>query len=139
MMHHALAKITPAKPKERQPMADQIELRTADQILAMPDNGDFLAQFMADHQELIISMHQAQMDHGGNAKGSFTIKVDYVLDRTLSLKVQAEAAIKKPKKPRASATLWTTADGMLTPQNPKQMSMFDVRDVTPTRHEIRTT
>ena len=131
--------ILPANLPERKAMADNIELRTADQILAMPDNGDFLSQFMADHQALIISMHQAQMDQGGKVKGSFTIKVDYVLDRTLCLNVQAEATIKQPKKPRASATLWTTSDGMLTPQNPKQANLFDVRDVTPPRQDIRTT
>ncbi|OGR09707.1 MAG: hypothetical protein A2341_14960 [Deltaproteobacteria bacterium RIFOXYB12_FULL_58_9] len=115
----------------------QFELRTADQILAMPDSGEFLAQFMDDHKKLILDMHQAQMDQGGKVKGGFTITVDYTLDRQLSLIVTAEAKIKAPKKPKASAALWTTADGMLTPQNPRQPSLPGIRDVTPTAQPIR--
>lgn len=113
------------------------ELRTADQILAMPDNGDFLAQFMDQHRQLILDMHQAQMDQGGKVKGGFTITVDYMLDRQLSLTVTAEAKIKAPKRPKATAALWTTADGMLTPQNPRQPSLPGIRDVSPPTHPIR--
>ena len=113
------------------------ELRTADQILAMPDSGEFLAQFMDDHKQLILDMHQAQMDQGGKVKGGFTITVDYTLDRQLSMIVAAEAKIKAPKKPKASAALWTTADGMLTPQNPRQPSLPGIRDVTPAAQPIR--
>ena len=113
------------------------ELRTADQILAMPDSGEFLTQFMDDHKQLILDMHQAQMDQGGKVKGGFTITVDYTLDRQLSMIVAAEAKIKAPKKPKASAALWTTADGMLTPQNPRQPSLPGIRDVTPTAQPIR--
>jgi hypothetical protein len=113
------------------------ELTTADQILAMPDNGDFLAQFMADHQKLILDMHQAQMDQGGRAKGSFTLRVDYTLDRQLTMNVVAEAKFAPPKKPKASAQLWTTADGMLTPQNPRQPNLPGIRDVTPATQPMR--
>lgn len=114
-------------------MADDkpFELRTADQILAMPDNGDFLSRFMEDHKDLILQMHQAQMEQGGKVRGGFTISVDYTLDRTLSMTIAAEAKIKLPKRPKASAALWTTADGMLTPQNPRQPSLPGIRDVTP--------
>jgi hypothetical protein len=115
------------------------ELRTADQILAMPDNGDFLADFMAEHQKLILALHQAQMDQGGKAKGSFAIKVDYTLDRQLALQIVAEHKFQMPKKPKAAATVWTTADGMLTPQNPKQANLFDIRDATAPATPFRTT
>lgn len=112
-------------------MADQpFELRTADQILAMLDNGDFLQQFLTDHQDLILSLHNHQMTQGGKAKGSFVIKVAYTLDKQLTMDVEAEAKFDKPKKPKAAATLWTTADGLLTPQNPRQPSLPGIRDVT---------
>ncbi len=136
-MHLAALPHTP----ERKPTtmtAETFELRTADQILAMPDSGAFLEDFMAEHQKLILAMHQAQMDQGGKAKGSFTIKVDYTLDRQLSLQIVADHVFKYPKKPKASATVWTTADGMLTPQNPKQPSLFGIRDVTPGTAAVRT-
>ena len=119
------------------PSDQPFELRTADQILAMPDSGEFLSQFMADHQTLILAMHQAQMDQGGKVKGGFTITVDYTLDRQLAMMVTAEAKIKSPKKPKASAALWTTADGLLTPQNPRQPSLPGIRDVTPAAQPLR--
>ena len=51
----------------------------------------------------------------------------------------AEHKFTAPKRPKASATVWTTADGMLTPQNPKQGSLFGIRDVTPgTPQTLRT-
>ena len=50
-------------------MAETLTLRTADQILAMFDNGDFLLQFLTDHQALILALHNHQMTHGGKAKG----------------------------------------------------------------------
>ena len=91
------------------------ELRTADQILAMPDSGEFLAQFMDDHKQLILDMHQAQMDQGGKVKGGFTITVDYTLDRQLSLIVTAEAKIKAAetvyKEDRADAREKIKQDG----------------------------
>lgn len=119
-------------------MAEPFELRTADQILAMLDNGDFLQQFLIDHQDLITSMHSHQLAQGGKAKGSFTIKVNYTLDKMLTMNVEGEAKFDKPKKPKAAATLWTTADGLLTPQNPRQPSLPGIRDVTPSNRETRT-
>lgn len=112
------------------------ELRTTDQIFAMMDNGEFLAQLLVDHAALITTMTTHQMNHGGKVKGGMTIKLSYTLDKQLTLTIDAEAKFDKPKQPKASATVWTTADGMLTPQNPRQASLFGVRDVTPQRTNI---
>lgn len=118
-------------------MAEPFELRTADQILAMLDNGDFLLAFLADHQDLILSLHNHQMTQGGKASGSFTLKVSYTLDKQLAMHLTGDAKFDKPKKPKAAATLWTTADGMLTPQNPRQPSLPGIRDVTSTSQAMR--
>lgn len=117
-------------------MLETPELTTLGQIMALPENGDFLQRFMGDHADLIQAMHTHQMNNGGKVKASFTIKVDYVLDKGLTLSMQAEATIKKPKPPAATAVAWTTPDGMLTPQNPKQMA-FELRDVTAPQPAIR--
>lgn len=117
---------------------DQVTLRTADQILAMFDNGEFLADFLIKHQELIIALHNYQMNHGGKAKGKSTIIMTYELGKQLVLSATAEAKFEKPKAPKAAATLWTTVDGDLTPQNPAQPSLPGIRDVTPTAQAMRT-
>lgn len=138
------AKLTPARtttsgPTERRFMSDKpIELHTVDQILAMPDNGDFLEDFLAQHSDMLLKMQEFQMNNGGKVKGKFTITVDYTLDKQLTMQVEAEAKFTLPKKPKATAALWTTADGKLTPQNPRQPSLFGLRDVTQPTPETRT-
>ena len=118
--------------------SDTVTLRTADQILAMFDNGEFLAEFLIKHQELVVAMHTHQMNHGGKAKGRATITLNYTMGKQLTLTAEAEAKFEKPKAPKAAATLWTTADGDLTPQNPAQPSLPGIRDVTPTAQPMRT-
>jgi hypothetical protein len=115
------------------------ELNTVDQILARPDNGDFLEDFLTQHSDMLIKMQEFQMNNGGKVKGKFTITVDYTLDKQLTMQVQAEAKFTLPKKPKATAALWTTADGKLTPQNPRQPSLPGIRDVTPTTQPVRST
>lgn len=138
------AKLTPARtntsgPTERRFMSNNpIELNTVDQILSMPDNGDFLEDFLTQHADMLKKMQQFQLDNGGKVKGKFTITVDYTLDKQLTMQVLAEAKFTPPKKPKATAALWTTADGKLTPQNPRQPSLFGLRDVTPETTQPRT-
>ena len=111
------------------------ELRTLDQIMALPDNGDFLSGFLEEHRDLILALHQHQMEFGGKPKGSFTITVSYELDRKLNLNMTAKADVKPPKESAASAVAWTSADGFVTPENPQQMKM-NLRDAASPR-EIR--
>lgn len=119
------------------PNDQPFELRTADQILAMLDNGDFLHGFLEDHAALIIAMHNHQMQHGGKVKGKVTLTLTYTLDKQLTMSIEGDAKFDKPKAPKASATVWTTADGTLTPQNPRQPSLPGIRDVTPAPREMR--
>lgn len=55
-------------PERRPALADEktFELRTADQILAMPDNGDFLSQFMDLMQRCMADLVRAT---GSNVLG----------------------------------------------------------------------
>jgi len=119
------------------PNDQPFELRTADQILAMLDNGEFLQKFLDDHAALIIAMHEHQMNNGGKVKGKVTLTLAYTLDKQLSMSIEGEAKFDKPKAPKASATLWTTADGTLTPQNPRQPSLPGIRDITAPQHALR--
>lgn len=119
------------------PNDQPFELRTADQILAMLDNGEFLHNFLVDHAALIVAMHDHQMTNGGKAKGKVTLTLAYTLDKQLAMSLEGDVKFEKPKAPKASATLWTTADGTLTPQNPRQPSLPGIRDVTAPQHAVR--
>lgn len=119
------------------PNDQPFELRTADQILAMLDNGDFLQNFLTEHASLIVSMHNHQMQHGGKVKGKVTLTLSYTLDKQLAMSLEGDAKFDKPKAPKASATLWTTADGTLTTQNPRQPMLPGIRDAAPTAQALR--
>ena len=119
------------------PNDQPFELRTADQILAMLDNGEFLQNFLTEHAALIIAMHSHQMQHGGKVKGKVTLSLAYTLDKQLTMNIEGDVKFDKPKAPKASATLWTTADGALTPQNPRQPSLPGIRDVSAPQHALR--
>ena len=119
------------------PNDQPFELRTADQILAMLDNGEFLQNFLTDHAALIVAMSNHQIHHGGKVKGKVTLTLSYTLDKQLAMTVEGDAKFDKPKAPKASANLWTTADGTLTPQNPRQPSLPGIRDVTPSAQVLR--
>lgn len=118
-------------------MADQPELRTVDQLLAVLDNGEFLQNFLTEHAALIVAMTNHQLAHGGKVKGKVVLTLDYALTKQLSMTVEGTLKVDKPKAPKASANVWTTADGALTPQNPQQPSLFGVRDVTPIMPPMR--
>lgn len=112
-------------------MPDDPILRSFQQIMLMPNNGDWHDTALVEHSELIKAMNDFVIANNAPTKGSFTITLSYSLDRTLTMKVNAETTVKLPKQPKATATLWTTREGELTPANPAQASMFEIRDVTP--------
>lgn len=108
------------------------ELHSLDQILALADGGDFLSGLMDEHRELMLKMHNHQMEFGGEAKGTVSIKISYALDRKLNMKMKVVSDVKAPKEPTASAIAWTSADGYLTPENPQQIKM-ELRDAGTTK------
>ena len=97
------------------------------QVLATSDQGQVAANLNENWTELIRALMSLEVNEGiRKSKGTLTIKigVEYE-DGTIKLKV--EEALKVPKAPLRAAVYWLTGDGRLTPENPRQMTMF--RDV----------
>ena len=97
------------------------------QVLTTSDQGQIANELNKAWNEMIRTFMGLEVNEGiRKSKGALTIKigVEYE-DGTVKLKV--EEALKLPKAPQRATVYWVTSDGRLTPDNPRQMTMF--RDV----------
>ncbi len=125
--------------KKKQPQDRQIEehdpfaIRGIEQLLTLFDGGDFLAQFMEDHRDLLHQMHTHNEEYGHKGtKGSFTITVSYEMGGAGDLGMRAQADFKGPKKPASQAAAYVDGQGHMTLYSPMMKRMHGgVRDVTP--------
>ncbi len=94
------------------------------QVLTTSDQGQVANELNKAWNELIRTLMGLEVNEGvRKSKGTLTIKlgVEYE-DGTVKLKV--EETLKLPKAPQRAAVYWVTGDGRLTPNNPRQMTMF---------------
>jgi len=94
------------------------------QAIAICDGGQVVEAVNQAWDELLRTLIQLDHHEGiRKSKGQLTLKigVDYE-DGTARLKV--EQTLKTPKAPQRAAVFWLTGDGRLTPENPRQMTMF---------------
>lgn len=122
-----------AKKKQPAEEHDPFAIRGVEQLLTLFDGGEFLAQFIADHRDLLQQMqdHNEEYGHKG-AKGSFTLNVSYELGGAGDLGMRAQADFKGPKKPASQAAAYVDGQGQMTLYSPMMKRMHSgVRDVTP--------
>lgn len=111
------------------PAVEQVDPKgmTLMQVLATSDQGQIAAELNQDWNELVRTLMGLEVNEGiRKSKGTLTVKlvVEYE-DGTIKLKVEPKLTL--PKAPQRAAVFWVTGDGRVTPENPRQMSMF--RDV----------
>jgi hypothetical protein len=112
---------------------DPYAIHGIEQLMTLFAGGEFLANFMADHRDLLQQMqdHNEEYGHKG-AKGSFSLNVSYELGGAGDLAMRAQADFKGPKKPASQAAAYVDEDGQLTLFSPMMKRMHSgVRDVTP--------
>lgn len=130
-----MADVKPPLSQQAAPQAPV--LRSLDQVLALPGNGNFAAEALERLSALIVEMQRHIDDGSRKAKGKMTLVFDFELDRASALEISATYDFKPPKAPAMGGIAWTTAEGELTPHNPHQMRM-DLRDASSPR-DIRDT
>ncbi|TNF19173.1 MAG: hypothetical protein EP318_15575 [Rhodobacteraceae bacterium] len=127
--------MTKKKPPEAQvpEQHDPYKLRSLEQILALFDGGDFLAEVMDGHRKLQIELLEHSAEHGSKGcDGTMTIKISYALGKSGDVSMGAKAEFKGPKAPPSSATAYINDKGELTLYSPLLARMHQpVRDVTP--------
>lgn len=103
---------------------------TFGQFLQLLEDGEFHGELSDALQEINAKLSQHVLAYGGKPKGKLTITVDFTLDKGV-FEITGDYTVKLPKAPRGKTVAWSTAENRFTPQNPKQMQLFGVRDVTP--------
>lgn len=121
---------------------DPYAIRSLEQLFTLLDAGEFLAQFMHDHRDLMqkLRTHNDEYPSKG-ARGSFTLSVGYSLSPAGDLQIEASADFKPPKKPSSKGMAYVEPDGQITLHSPLMKRMHGgVRDATnydPETGEVR--
>jgi hypothetical protein len=111
------------------------EIRGIDQLLALPDNGNYLPLLMQDNDELLQEISDFSQAYGTKAGGKITIEINYSTDRFGQIDIAVSHTVKAPKPPKSKATAWRADSGGLTVANPNQRAM-EIREVGG-RRELR--
>ena len=110
---------------------DQFAIRSVEQLFTLFDGGTFLAQFVADHEELLRQMQDYNAEFGSRgAKGSFMNSITYEMTSAGDLAMRATADFKGPKRPASQAAAYVDGNGQLTLYSPLMRRMHGgIRDV----------
>ena len=128
----------PRKPPTPEPDATDDHARpmpgaaiTFEALLRMLEDGQFHGDLTQEMRRINQTLSQHVIDHGGKAKASLSISLDFVLGgQGEGFTITAGFKTKLPDEPRSKTFAWSTPDGYFTPNNPKQMNLFGVRTAT---------
>jgi hypothetical protein len=136
-------------PKSKKPPAqihppephDPYKMRTLEQILTLFDGGDFLAEVMQGHKDLMQALLDHNEHHGHKGcTATMTLQVGYTVGNAGDVGMSATVAFKNPKKPPSSAAAYINDAGELTLYSPMMKRMAqpiqDVTDYDPDTGEI---
>ena len=115
-------------------MADDFELRTLQQQLALLDQGQFLQDLQDKQRDMQLALIEHQENYGGKPKGVLTLTLQYQLMKSGDVEITGTFDVKAPKAPAASGTAYSDAQGNLTLFSPMMKRMNSgLRDVSETR------
>ena len=111
---------------------DPYKMRTIEQILALFDGGNFLAEVLDGHRRLQLDLLEHKDEHGTKScEGTMTLKLSYALGKSGDVAMGATVTFKPPKKPPSSAVAFINDQGDLTLFSPLMARMqTPVRDAT---------
>lgn len=110
---------------------DPYAIRTVEQLLSLPDNGDFLARILDESRNLRLDLVNFYERYGSKGcEGGITIKLKFAVGGTGDTGIAATLDISPPKPPAAKAAAYTDEDGNLTLHSPMMAKMHrPVREV----------
>ena len=110
---------------------DPYRMRTLEQILILFDGGDFLAEVMQGHKELMQDLLDHNAEHGSKGcQGKMQLEISYAVGNAGDVGMGATVTFKPPKKPASSAAACINDAGELTLYSPMMARMHQpVRDV----------
>ncbi|MCI5042087.1 MAG: hypothetical protein MRY81_20700 [Donghicola eburneus] len=137
-----MAKTIPPESQSQVEPYDPYKMRSIEQILKLFNGGEFLAQVMSGHKDLMQALLDHNQTHGPKGcSGSMTIKLTYAVGNAGDVGMGANVTFAPPKAPPSSAAAYINDAGELTLYSPmmKQMQqpIRDVTDHDPETGEVR--
>lgn len=97
-------------------------------------DGQCLVDLSSELHELMLTLREEANTKDG-ASGSLSLELKFKVEGNGVVGSTYLIKRKEPAKRRPNTIFWLTRGGNLTAQNPRQLEMPAVRDVTPTREE----
>lgn len=110
---------------------DPYKIRSIEQLLALFDGGDFLADLMEENHKLKQCLVEHKATYGTKtSEGAMIIRIDYSLGRSGDVLMKASSTFNKPKTPASTAAAFIHESGDLTLYSPFLAKMQNpIRDV----------
>ena len=115
-------------------MPDNFEIHNFSQLIAQHEDGALNADLSNKLRDIIASLNQQFIDHGGKPTASLTVKLGFKLD-SHCVEVTVNATESLPKEARGKTIYWSTSGNMLTRSNPRQQEL-PFRDVSTTKPQF---
>lgn len=105
-------------------------------VLAKISDGELESEASYQLHELGKRLQELSLMTHGKAKGKVKLILNLTADPSGTVALSYQIDVTAPKMPTTPAIFWLTKGGNLTPQNPKQLEIGGLRDVTAKR-ELR--
>jgi DNA gyrase/topoisomerase IV subunit B len=99
-------------------------------FLGIIDEGRLHSDLSDELQELCQTMNRHCISYGGKKiKGKVSLTIDIVLEGGI-FEVQGKHKITSPNAERGKTVMWSDKSNNFTPQNPRQMDIFQAKNIT---------
>lgn len=116
---------------------DPYTFRTFSDLLQFLEDGQLHQDLTDKTNEINDNLTNYVLTHGGTPSAEITLTIKFKHDKGV-VTLTPSLKSKLPVEPRRPAMVWQTSDGF-SPQNPKQMHMFDSpRVVSQGNGDVRT-
>ncbi len=92
-------------------------------LVSSAESGLLLDELNLRVTELVKVMEREQRKSGGKPKASLALSFAFQLDQNGVMEVTASVTTKEPKTERSRSIFYALKNGMLSPNNPKQLTM----------------
>lgn len=112
---------------------DEEGARSFTRALEQVDDGHGVIDMSIELQKLMQNLLEHAQRTQSDAKGVYSLKLGFSVAPNGITNIGYEISVKTPKRKTGKTTMWLTAGGNLSVNNPRQMEM-KLREVEATRH-----
>ena len=96
------------------------------QFIQMLEDGTLHGDLTQALEDIAASLNDRAMMEGPKRKqkGKLSLTIDFSLEGGI-FEIDAKHTVKLPQEPRGKSIMWSNSSNQFTPQNPRQINMFD--------------